>query len=355
MDKFFNYISYKFPKGYPDVNDPKDKALLFEIVNNLVTEDKSTVTKEDIINILQDEDLTPDQLKDISFTISNMKYKDEIINFINSKGSAPSKVSNAVYNEMVSTGEASLYVDYLNNMKSYSDIGNSGNFYDTFNTFSKNLIDFILRQEPSVGGIATGKGEILLSIMCSDVEDSESGGDLKVGGQIVEVKNKGAIPIGQKAQFGKNTIKNIYSNVENKINSELETDLNFEDFRGKRPFERFSLAYSQINEISENLAQKYLDILIKSYKSNYPGVEFTSINPKSYIKGDTLDWQEFELQVCKAIVNFYIQTEGFTEVLFVNDASKKYKKVNVKSLLDFLGKDIQIKMKDGLPRWSYNF
>jgi len=355
MDKFFSYISYKFPKGYPDVRDPKDKALLFEIVHNLINEDSSTVTKEDIINILKDEDLTPAQLKSISFTISNIKYKDGIISYINSKGKAPSMVSEAIYNKMVSTGEAALYVNYLNNMKSYNSLKDSGDFFEEFKDFSKDLINFILSQEPSVGGVATGKGEILLSVMCSDVEDSDKGGDLIASGQLIEVKNKGAIPIGQKAQFGKNTIKSVYSDIENKINPKLDSNIDFENFKGSRPFERFNLAFNQISEMDKDLAKEYLNVLMRSYESNYPGVEFTSVNPQSYIKGDTLDWKELELQINKAIVQYYINTEGFTEVLFVNDKSKKYKKVDVKNLLNSLGKDIQIKMKDGLPRWSYNF
>jgi len=36
LDKFFIKYSYKFPKGYPDVKDPKDKKMLFNIVTELV-------------------------------------------------------------------------------------------------------------------------------------------------------------------------------------------------------------------------------------------------------------------------------------------------------------------------------
>ena len=35
LDKFFLNYSYKFPKGYPDMNDPNDKKLLFEIFTDL--------------------------------------------------------------------------------------------------------------------------------------------------------------------------------------------------------------------------------------------------------------------------------------------------------------------------------
>jgi hypothetical protein len=40
LDKFFKKYSYKFDKGYPDISDPKDKRLLFELIGNL-TGDKT--------------------------------------------------------------------------------------------------------------------------------------------------------------------------------------------------------------------------------------------------------------------------------------------------------------------------
>jgi hypothetical protein len=37
VEKFLRKISYKFPKGYPDVNDPKEKELLFQLVRENLT------------------------------------------------------------------------------------------------------------------------------------------------------------------------------------------------------------------------------------------------------------------------------------------------------------------------------
>tara|TARA_Y100001963_G_scaffold90789_1_gene125148 strand:+ start:1441 stop:2412 length:972 start_codon:yes stop_codon:yes gene_type:complete len=45
LDKFFTKYSYKFPKGYPDVKDPKDKEMLFNMVNKLV-ESKSLLNEQ---------------------------------------------------------------------------------------------------------------------------------------------------------------------------------------------------------------------------------------------------------------------------------------------------------------------
>jgi hypothetical protein len=36
FDIFFKKFAYKFPKGYPDINNPKDKVMLFELINNII-------------------------------------------------------------------------------------------------------------------------------------------------------------------------------------------------------------------------------------------------------------------------------------------------------------------------------
>ena len=38
LDKFIKSVAWKFPKGYPDINDPKDKAMLFELAENFMGE-----------------------------------------------------------------------------------------------------------------------------------------------------------------------------------------------------------------------------------------------------------------------------------------------------------------------------
>ena len=38
LDKFIKSVGWKFPKGYPDMNDPKDKAMLFELAENFISE-----------------------------------------------------------------------------------------------------------------------------------------------------------------------------------------------------------------------------------------------------------------------------------------------------------------------------
>ena len=51
ITKYLNKVAYKFPKGYPDMNNAQDKKTLFEMVNNIV-EDEEVVSSEEETDII---------------------------------------------------------------------------------------------------------------------------------------------------------------------------------------------------------------------------------------------------------------------------------------------------------------
>ena len=54
ITKYLHKIAYKFPKGYPDVNDSEDMNLLNEFINNIIKEeDEEEDLKSKLINILR--------------------------------------------------------------------------------------------------------------------------------------------------------------------------------------------------------------------------------------------------------------------------------------------------------------
>jgi hypothetical protein len=66
--KFLNSISYKFPKGYPDMDNPKDKKMLFEMVTSLLEGDA-----EEAIDILKKElNLTDENFAKLSPGLKDM-------------------------------------------------------------------------------------------------------------------------------------------------------------------------------------------------------------------------------------------------------------------------------------------
>jgi hypothetical protein len=47
IEKFLRQISYKFPKGYPDINDDQDKKMLFQLVNEAIKVDNMLIEATD--------------------------------------------------------------------------------------------------------------------------------------------------------------------------------------------------------------------------------------------------------------------------------------------------------------------
>lgn len=361
FDKILKEHSWKFPKGYPDMDDPKDKERLFSIVEGYkykLKEDSKpadgVVSKEEIIKVLQDEEFTPEQLTKILYSVSGIKFKKSIIDYISSKGKGPAKVAEQIYQKMVSTGDVQSYAEYLDNMKSYSYLGENGNLKQKFDFLSDDLVDFILKLEPSIGRISTGKGEILLAVMLNDVQDAVSGGDIEAAGKEVEVKNKGAVPMGQKAEFSVNTMDTVYTDIEKGINSKLTNDISLRT-KGKRPFNRFGVVFDQIQKEQPEAINDYLTVIQSSLEKNYQGINFSNIDVKSYVSGGNFNWLQLEQDMAKEVVKLYIKFEGFEEIFFLNDLSGNYSRVSTNSLVDKLGKEIKIAFKDGLPRWSYSF
>ena len=74
LDKFFQKYSYKFPKGYPDMNNEQDINLLADLLENIdinlnLNEETNSLTFEQCKDIL----LTQVNLKkDIIYEIENI-------------------------------------------------------------------------------------------------------------------------------------------------------------------------------------------------------------------------------------------------------------------------------------------
>lgn len=79
LDKFLNNIAYKFPKGYPDINNPKDKEKLFEMAGihllNEVAEDF-----DNRIKFILDVDEIPTCKEKLDVGVNfNLSGEDEVI------------------------------------------------------------------------------------------------------------------------------------------------------------------------------------------------------------------------------------------------------------------------------------
>jgi len=375
LEKIIRENCWKFDKGYPDsqkdinylitlieqqyslFSDEELDALTVKVKKETgVDLDKvSDDVRQDILDLVGDDGtLSDNDLETVKNYVSGIKFKKEITDYISSKGAGEAAVATKIFNKMVELGEAKKYPDYIKNAYKYSYLDTDGDFFEKFDLFSKELISFLLDQTPSVRRIGTGKGEILLSTMLSDVKDASEGGDIDVDGKPVEIKNKGAIPMGQKAEFSENTINTVYGEIEDDVNKVLTNDITLR-MANTRPFNRFGKLFSQIKEEQPKALKNYLTSLSNALKRNYVGLDFDGFNISSYVRNNELDWLALERDMSKKVIELYIELENFEEILFLNDKTGKYEIVPSGDIVDKVGTDITAKFADGMPRWTYNF
>ena len=89
ITKYLNKVAYRFPKGYPDISNPEEKAMLFEMVNNLIKEEEEEENlKKKLIDIINSSDLSDDEIRAYTKSISNRGFKGDITDKLTSKGYA---------------------------------------------------------------------------------------------------------------------------------------------------------------------------------------------------------------------------------------------------------------------------
>ena len=354
-DRLYNEWAWRTKTGTPSMDNPEDKAILDNLIAELTNAD-GEISKSEVIAAIEKGEFTPQQLKTILNGISGVAYKDEVLKFLNSKGKATASVSKTIYNTMVENGDIQAYHTYITQTPiTYSQLGSSGNLKERFRKFlSDATIQFLFDIKPQVGNVATGKGEVLLCALTADVDGDPSHGDVGVGEKGIEVKGKSAIPMGQKAQFGKNTDVKFIADTIKGINQILDTPINTIT-KGKRPLHRLNLIFADVVEQDKDKLDGAIEAADNAFRANYPGLDFTDFSLKNYKKGNGIDADAAEQVFGKKVIKLYTETEAFEEVLFIDDASGNYAIVPADKLVSLAGSKIKIWMKDGLPRWTYQF
>ena len=354
-DKLYEEWAWRSRTGTPSMDNPEDKAILDKLIAELTNAD-GQVSKKEVIAAIEKGDFTPEQLQSILNGISGVAYKEDVLSFLNSKGKSVSSISKTIYNRMVENGDIQAYHQYITGSPvSYDGLGTSGNIKAKFSKlFSEATINFLLDIKPSVGNVATGKGEIFLCAMTADVNGDTASGDVGVGNKGVEVKNKSAIPMGQKAQFGKNTDKTFIQDVISGVNQYLDEPLEVTT-KGKRPMHRLNIIFDAVAKIDKSKIDDAISAADAAMRKNYPGLDLSEFSLKSMKQGNGIDADKAEQEFGKRVIKLYTQTEEFEEVFFLDDSSGNFAKVASDKLVNLVGTKIKIWMKDGLPRWSYNF
>jgi hypothetical protein len=223
ITKYLNNIAYKFPKGYPDMNDPKDKTMLFELIEqqlNLFSDeelDKLTVkikdktgvdldkvdksTKNQILDIIGDDELSNDEIKRIKNLVSGFKYEEDFYNYTQSKGLSV-KSQKAIFNKASQMGELPSLISYIKSSKPKFEEAGEGSILTLFNGsgISEDFLLWLYQYTIGAGDDILGVGrmeEFIIFMFDNTINPPSGDAGLKDGTEI-EVKGNNAKIWGQK-------------------------------------------------------------------------------------------------------------------------------------------------------------
>tara|TARA_Y100000356_G_C11250664_1_gene286883 strand:+ start:49 stop:1206 length:1158 start_codon:yes stop_codon:yes gene_type:complete len=377
LDKFLHGISYKFPKGYPDIENEHDKKMLFKIVENTIEEQQQSLfsdeeleslekaSKEGIIKILQKAELSDSQLEKIKKVVSSIGITSPIEDYLEQKAkdsNIPQSQILKFLNLLEKEKIQKEFAEYIKNPSSL-DLSQS-NFTDSIKGIPKDKLLSLYRDMGSaiVSNVSIGPGEILFSILFDNTKKRDSKGDLDVSGKNVELK---ASTKGAGAVIAKGYNRGDWSTTKRKgrfeefikdlnMGKENEDDsLKILDARMRWPGKLSSIydIYTKDKNFNKDKFTKGVeDILSRIYNKSdwYPkGKHF---NLPSYFSDTDMDDISFIIDLSKELVEEYRIHEGFDGLLFA-DQNGNLSYLEGDDIINNIGKSISIGgPSDDVPR-----
>ena len=227
LDRYLNRIAYKFDKGYPDVNNPKDMEMLFEMINEIMEQqlslfsdeelDKITIkikketgvdldkvdksTKEKILAIVGDEELSDEEIKRIQNLVGGFKYEKDFYDYVESKGLSK-KSQKAIFNVASQLGELPAITNYIKSPKLKFADAKEGNILSLFSNsgLSDDFLLWLYQYTVGAGDdvLGVGRMEEFIIFMFEDTINPPKGDAGLKDGTEIEVKGDNAKIWGQK-------------------------------------------------------------------------------------------------------------------------------------------------------------
>ena len=211
FDKILKEHSWKFSKGYPDINIQEDKDLLFSIVKGIVGEQEeetpTKVTKNDLISLIKDLDLDDKQIQKLYNRTKNFTTYRPIKQTLTRKQYNPlilKKFSREIQDliEDLPKDKVDDFISYLNDIENKVNFPSNpkGNLFKTLQktgvpTEVINKIIYHTSQDEGKKGV--GMGEVGLALLFKNIEAAKGKGDLSLNGEEFEIKGHNAV-LGEK-------------------------------------------------------------------------------------------------------------------------------------------------------------
>ena len=225
ITKYLNNIAYKFPKGYPDINDPKDKTMLFELIEqqlnlfsddvmdklkvDLKIDDDDFDTEKELKSILQSADDRikkkyklddPKMFEKITNQIMNARLRPDLLDLLKRKGYSSKIVDryadeiSSIFNS-IEDKDRDKFIKYITspNQVKFAQSKN-GNLFDDIeqtkidfkdNRVINDLIRYTTQDEKKLG---VGMGELALALLFDNVSAAVGKGDIALNGEEFEIK-----------------------------------------------------------------------------------------------------------------------------------------------------------------------
>ena len=207
FDKILKEHSWKFPKGYPDMNDPKDKEKLFSIVEGykykLKEEEASPESeKAEIISLIQQGKFSIEQLKSLKSSIAGIEFKYDFFNYTSDK-KMNQRAATSIYNKALELNIIQEVLAYIKEAKpNFTKLPKSGNVnnINNFKSLGSEFISWLYAFTigASENAVGVGRMEEFLIFILGDTNNPGTGDVGLSGGEEIEVKGNNAKIWGQK-------------------------------------------------------------------------------------------------------------------------------------------------------------
>jgi hypothetical protein len=363
LEKIIRDNCWKFDKGYPDMDIPKDVALLNEIVESYkykIKEEEEIKSVDDLkVDIILDPEQEAgeiedkkDDLQDLLKTVTDSKSKDKIASFIKNLEYID-KVNHYLdkknYDDIEEilvkafidrNNQYKTFYEYLPKMINYSNLPSDGNLIQIMKKygFDEKFLSDLLKRDYQAGGKGVGPGELFLVTLLKDtykggkgdvqVKASDETGVIVAGGKEIEIKSSGA----QLSVFSRSdTFSNNFYKWLKKYNETYWKK--YSEGRIRVPYRLENL----INSLPSDESSKFLKDFIPYFTSIYS--ERVDIAPalNKAINNNKFDGGIFEIQMAKILATAYIEAENIEGFLFLDKKSGNFDTFSSNEVINNIG------------------
>jgi hypothetical protein len=363
LEKIIRENCWKFDKGYPDMDIPKDVALLNEIVEGYkykIKEEEEIKSVDDLkVDIILDPEQEAgeiedkkDDLQDLLKTVTDSKSKDKIASFIKNLEYID-KVNHYLdkknYDDIEEilvkafidrNNQYKIFYEYLPKMINYSNLPSDGNLIQIMKKygFDEKFLSDLLKRDYQAGGKGVGPGELFLVTLLKDtykggkgdvqVKASDETGVIVAGGKEIEIKSSGA----QLSVFSRSdTFSNNFYKWLKKYNETYWKK--YSEGRIRVPYRLENL----INSLPSDESSKFLKDFIPYFTSIYS--ERVDITPalNKAINNNKFDGGIFEIQMAKILATAYIEAENIEGFLFLDKKSGNFDTFSSNEVINNIG------------------